>query len=198
VIGEVIVWPSFTSASIDRNLVISRFIDGEDSLLFEILPHPGDVAVAIHDYSDHPEELEILIAASSGFMMDRVEWIDVHGYRIAQVRLDIACPGTISVLTIHHHQFLSRLITRSHQFAFIFPTASHNCLFSLTVTSAVAAVFPPQFRSTFPFDKNWSRSEKKLEGYPDRSTAAQTQKGVSMVGLRNGQCLWDGNKSSKT
>jgi hypothetical protein len=35
-IDEIIVWPRFTSASTDRQLVLSRFIEGEDSLLFEM------------------------------------------------------------------------------------------------------------------------------------------------------------------
>jgi hypothetical protein len=86
-IGEVIVFPGFTSTSIDRDLVILKFINGEDSLLFEISLHPGDVAAAIHDYSDHRDELEILIAASSGFMVDEVEWIEIDEVKIAQVRL---------------------------------------------------------------------------------------------------------------
>jgi hypothetical protein len=76
-------------------LVISRFIHGQDSLLFEISLHPGDVALAISEYSDHKNESEILIAASSGFMIDEIEWIGIHlnsgsGFRelkIAQVRL---------------------------------------------------------------------------------------------------------------
>jgi hypothetical protein len=86
-IGEVIVWPSFTSTSINRNFVISRFIKGEDSMLFEISLHPGDVAVAIDEHSDYARESEILIAASSGFTVDEVEWIEVRGWKIAQVRL---------------------------------------------------------------------------------------------------------------
>jgi hypothetical protein len=86
-IGEVIVVPGFTSPSTDRNLVIPRFITDEDSLLFEILLHPGDVAAAIHDCSEYTEESEILIAASSGFMVDEVEWIEIRGSKIAQVRL---------------------------------------------------------------------------------------------------------------
>jgi hypothetical protein len=97
-IGEVIVWPGFTSTSTNRSLVISRFITSEDSLLFEISLHPGDVAVAISDYSEHPFESEILIAASSAFTVDGVEWIDIRqksgsGFRelrIAQVRLSYA------------------------------------------------------------------------------------------------------------
>jgi hypothetical protein len=86
-IGEMIVWPGFTSTSTKRDLVISKFIRGEDSLLFEISLHPGDVAVAISDYSDYPMESEILIAASSGFMVEEVEWIEIRGSKIGQVRL---------------------------------------------------------------------------------------------------------------
>jgi hypothetical protein len=86
-INRVIVWPSFTSTSTDRNVVISRLSTGEDSLLFEISLHPGDVAAEICDYSEHEYESEILIAASSGFRVDGIEWIDIRGSKIAQVRL---------------------------------------------------------------------------------------------------------------
>jgi hypothetical protein len=86
-IGEVIVWAGFTSTSPDQDLVLSRFIKDDDSLLFSISLHPGDVAVGISDYSDYPEESEILIAASSGFMVEEVEWIEIRGTKIGQVRL---------------------------------------------------------------------------------------------------------------
>jgi hypothetical protein len=94
-VGDVIVWPGFTSTSINRDLVISRFIKGADSLLFEISLHLGDVCVAIRDSSDHAGESEILIAASSGFIVEDVEWMEIRqrsgsGFRelkIAQVRL---------------------------------------------------------------------------------------------------------------
>jgi hypothetical protein len=49
-IGAVIVFPGFTRTSADRDFVISRFITGEDNLLFEISVFPGDGAAAIHDY----------------------------------------------------------------------------------------------------------------------------------------------------
>jgi hypothetical protein len=86
-IGEVIVFPGFTSTSTKREFVISRFIKGEDSLLFEISLHPDDVAVAIDVFSDYPSESEIMIAASSGFMVEEVDWIEISGSKIGQVRL---------------------------------------------------------------------------------------------------------------
>jgi hypothetical protein len=86
-IGEVIVWPGFTSTSPVQNFVISRFIEGSDSLLFEIKLHPGDIAAEIAEYSVFQEESEILIAASSGFKVKSVDWIDISGMKIAQVRL---------------------------------------------------------------------------------------------------------------
>jgi hypothetical protein len=57
--------------------------------------HPGHVPMAISEYSDHENESEILIAASSGFMIDEIEWIDIRlnsesGFRelkITHVRL---------------------------------------------------------------------------------------------------------------
>jgi hypothetical protein len=72
-IREVIVWPSFGSTSIDRNLAISNFIDGEDGLLFEISLHRGDDAVSIRDYSDYQNESQVLIAASSRFTVEPVQ-----------------------------------------------------------------------------------------------------------------------------
>jgi hypothetical protein len=86
-IGEVVVWPGFTSTSSDRNFVISRFIQGADSLLFEIKLHPGDVAGEIYEYSAFQRESEILIAASSGFKIKSVDWTDISGMKIVQIRL---------------------------------------------------------------------------------------------------------------
>jgi hypothetical protein len=54
--------------------------------LFEISLHPGDVAVAISEYSDHGNESKSLIAISSRFMIDEIEWIAIGGSRIADVR----------------------------------------------------------------------------------------------------------------
>jgi hypothetical protein len=58
--------------------------------------HPGNVAVAIEDYSDNQNESEILIAASSGFMVENVDWINIRmqissglqKMRIPRVRLN--------------------------------------------------------------------------------------------------------------
>jgi hypothetical protein len=86
-IGEVIVWPGFTSTSMKRDFVISKFIRGADSLLFEISLHTGDAAVSIGDFPDFPLESEILIAASSGFMVEDVEWINIRGTKIGQIRV---------------------------------------------------------------------------------------------------------------
>jgi hypothetical protein len=77
-IDEVIVWSSFTSTSTDQRYVIKHFIQDEDSILFEIALHPGNVAVCIRDYSVFRGESEILIAASTGFKIDGVEYIDVE------------------------------------------------------------------------------------------------------------------------
>jgi hypothetical protein len=86
-IGEVIVWPGFTSTSLDQDIVTDAFIIGEDSLLFEILLHPGDVATRIADFSVLPNENEILIAASSGFIVEDVTWKYIKGLKIGCVRL---------------------------------------------------------------------------------------------------------------
>jgi hypothetical protein len=60
-VGEVIICSGFTSTSADRNLMISRFIDGEHSLPFEMSLRPGDVA-----------------ALSPGFTVDEVKWIQLR------------------------------------------------------------------------------------------------------------------------
>jgi hypothetical protein len=75
--GEIIVWPSFASTSTDRDNAIEHFITGEDSILFEILLHPGDAAVCIQAYSQFGDESEILIAASTGFINDSIESVDI-------------------------------------------------------------------------------------------------------------------------
>jgi hypothetical protein len=72
-VGEKIVWSSFTSTSTNRDYVIENFITGEDSILFEIVLHPGDIAACIEDYSRFDYESEVLIAASSGFMIESVD-----------------------------------------------------------------------------------------------------------------------------
>jgi hypothetical protein len=94
-IDDVIVLPGFTSTSTDREVVIDNFIDDEDSLLFVISLHPGDVAVDIRNFSACETENEILIAASSGFTVENVELIPirkesgshVREFEIAQVQL---------------------------------------------------------------------------------------------------------------
>jgi hypothetical protein len=77
-INEVIVWSSFTSTSTNRAYVINHFIKNEDSILFEIALHPGNVAVSIKQYSAIPSESEILIAASTGFKIEGVEYIELE------------------------------------------------------------------------------------------------------------------------
>jgi hypothetical protein len=77
-IGEIIVWSGFTSTSTDRDCVINRFMKDEDSILFEITLHPGNVGIYISNYSAIPQESEVLIAASTGFIIDGVEYIDLE------------------------------------------------------------------------------------------------------------------------
>jgi hypothetical protein len=50
----------------------------KDSILFEIALHPGNVAICIADHSVRPSESQILIAASTGFKIEGVEYIDVE------------------------------------------------------------------------------------------------------------------------
>jgi hypothetical protein len=63
---------------IDRTKINSDLIDGEDSMLFESLLHLGDAALAIHNCSNHPNELEFMIAALSGRIIPEVELINIH------------------------------------------------------------------------------------------------------------------------
>jgi hypothetical protein len=79
VIGDVIVWPGFTSASTHRDRVIAHFTDKKNGLLFKVDLHPGDLGVSIRDYSVFKHENEILIAASSGFRVESVD-LEVRGH----------------------------------------------------------------------------------------------------------------------
>jgi hypothetical protein len=63
---------------INRTKINSDLIDGEDSMLFESLPHLGDAALAIHECSGHPNELEFVIAASSGRIVPEVQLMNIH------------------------------------------------------------------------------------------------------------------------
>jgi TPR repeat protein len=76
-IGDIVVWPGFTSSSTNRDLVLRRFITPDDSILFEIELHPGDVAARIEQHSEYGSEGEVLIAASTGFQVLSVDFVDV-------------------------------------------------------------------------------------------------------------------------
>jgi hypothetical protein len=91
-IEAVIVWPDFTSTSTNRDHVIDSFITRRDSILFVILLHPGDVAVCIPDSSECPTESEVLIAASSGFIVESVDSVDVQvrtAHGVAQLTIPV-------------------------------------------------------------------------------------------------------------
>jgi hypothetical protein len=89
IVGEVIVWGGFSSTSLDRDYVISRFVGGGSGLLFEISLPAGAVAVPIADVSVY-DESEILIAASTGFLVESVEWITVSNDRSSR-KFKIPC-----------------------------------------------------------------------------------------------------------
>jgi hypothetical protein len=55
-----------------------HFIKNEDNILFEIVLHPGDIAICIADHSVTASESEILIAELTGFKMDQIESIDLE------------------------------------------------------------------------------------------------------------------------
>jgi hypothetical protein len=75
-IGEVIVWGGFSSGSLDRATAIGSFVRSVRGILFEISLPAGAVAVSIGEFSEY-EESEIVIAASTGFFVESVEWITV-------------------------------------------------------------------------------------------------------------------------
>jgi hypothetical protein len=77
IIGDVVVWPGFTSTSTNRGYVLDHFITDDNSLLIEIELHPRDVAVMIKDYSEYELEGEVLIAASTGFKVVSVDYENV-------------------------------------------------------------------------------------------------------------------------
>jgi hypothetical protein len=76
-IEQVIVWRGFASTSPDRERVISSFVCGPSGILFEIYLPAGAVAVSIAEFSAHPSESEVLIAASSGFVVNSVDDISI-------------------------------------------------------------------------------------------------------------------------
>jgi TPR repeat protein len=76
-IGDVVVWPGFTSTSRDRDYVLKTFITNEDCVLFEIEVHPGDIAVNIQGQSRYQHEDEILIPASTAFKVISADDVDV-------------------------------------------------------------------------------------------------------------------------
>jgi hypothetical protein len=76
--------------------------------LFEIRLHPGDCAAVIDEYSEHPSECKILIAASSVFIIDEVEYIDIDvsvndqtsGGRLTLPLVKLSCSGSWSEFDI--------------------------------------------------------------------------------------------------
>jgi hypothetical protein len=74
-IGDVIVWCGFTSTSANYDFVIEKFGWRGDSLVFEIEIGAGSCAAEIAGFSEYPSESEILIAASSGFRVESVDFI---------------------------------------------------------------------------------------------------------------------------
>jgi hypothetical protein len=75
-IGNVVVWRVFTSTSTDRDYALKHFIEDDDSILFEIELHAGDVAVLIEAHSEYGSEREVLIVASTGFKVLSVNYND--------------------------------------------------------------------------------------------------------------------------
>jgi hypothetical protein len=73
-IGEVIVKPGFIIGSTQQHEVMVGI--GNDDFLIEITVHPGNAVVPLCDFSGIPNESGVLIAASTGFFVDAVEYIE--------------------------------------------------------------------------------------------------------------------------
>jgi hypothetical protein len=107
-VGEVIIWPGFTSTSTDFECAIHRFVqkrgEGEDGILFEIELHAGDVAVNIARYSSHPSESEVLIAASSAFRVVGIDYIPI-GNQASDDLSDLKIPKVKLSYFVHWYDF---------------------------------------------------------------------------------------------
>jgi TPR repeat protein len=77
-VGEVIIWRGFTSTSTDIDVVIERFVQNADGILFEIELHRGDVVADIGCYSEKLPDSLFLIVALSAFRVVAVEEIRVR------------------------------------------------------------------------------------------------------------------------
>jgi hypothetical protein len=82
-IGDVVVWRGFTSTSTNRDYVVHNFITDDECLLFEIVLHPGDVAVMIQEHSDYQSESEVLIGAGTGFEVVSVDYTTIDKPEVA-------------------------------------------------------------------------------------------------------------------
>jgi hypothetical protein len=75
--GNVVFLPRLTSTSTDRNYILNHFITDENSVLFEIELHAGDMAVRIEEYFNFRLEREFLITALIGCKVLSVTYADV-------------------------------------------------------------------------------------------------------------------------
>jgi hypothetical protein len=72
VVGEIVLWRSFTSTSRRIEIAVHSFAKNRTGILFEIALHPGCAAADISSFSDHAES-EVLIAAYTAFHVDSVD-----------------------------------------------------------------------------------------------------------------------------
>jgi hypothetical protein len=105
IVGNVVVWPGFTSTSTDRDYMLNHFITDENSVLFEIELHPGDVAVMIEEYSDFQLEREVLIAASTGFTVVSVTYADVSVQPYGGGQISLRSPVVRLSYFLHWYDF---------------------------------------------------------------------------------------------
>jgi hypothetical protein len=105
IIGDVVVWPAFTSTSTDRNSVLNQFVSDESSILFEIFLHPGDVAARIVADSAHESEREVLIPASTGFKILSVDYAYVPVQPEGPDPISLRIPVVSLSYFLHWHDF---------------------------------------------------------------------------------------------
>jgi hypothetical protein len=96
-IGEVIIWPAFVSTSTDIACVFRCFVRSENGILFEIELHEGDAAADIAHDSDYSREREVLIAASTGFLV-----VGVGEKTFIRRKRDVVAEFTVRVVKLKY------------------------------------------------------------------------------------------------
>jgi hypothetical protein len=102
-VGQVVVWPAFTSASREAARVISDFVRGGDGILFEITLGAHKIAAPVGNLRKGQDTSEVLIAAASLFRVDAVEAFDSGDGEHACPVVRLTCVGEWSELQIERN-----------------------------------------------------------------------------------------------